>query len=91
MAGLLDNWESWPNEPRMLNQWLDRLEVTAVGNNGQIRPLDLVAQLMVLSDAIPIANRAVSMRVSLLLTVTHAVAVADRAAGSNMADLGNES
>ncbi len=91
MAGLLDNRESWPNEPRMLNQRLDRLKVTAVGNNGQIRLLDLVQQLLVLSDTAPIVSPAVSMRVSLLLTVTHAVAVTDRVARSNVVDLGNES
>ncbi len=89
MAGLLDNWESWPDEPRMLDQWLDRLEVTAAGHNGWIRLLDL-AQLINLSDAALIVSRTVSMRVFLLLTETHAVAVADRMARSNVADLGNE-
>ncbi|MCP4549216.1 MAG: hypothetical protein GY835_22410 [bacterium] len=74
----------------MLNQRLDQLEVTAVGDNGQIWLLDLIQQLLVLSDATPIVSRAVSMRVSLLLTVTHAIAVADRAARSNVVDLGNE-
>ncbi len=88
MAGLLDNRECWLHEGWTLNQLLDQPGVKAAGNDGHHWLLDpRVVQLLVLRDAALIVSRAVSMRVSLLPDVIHAIAATNRAVRNEVVHL----